>query len=57
MAFFDDTFRKFFSDLPAPILFPLENDQFSISAIFFQYKVDSFNIEYEVNLDCIFFFS
>ena len=44
MAFFDDTFRKFFSDLPAPILFPLENDQFSISAIFFQYKVDSFNI-------------
>ena len=33
MAFFDNTFWKLFSDLLAPVLFPLVNDRFSISAV------------------------
>ena len=53
MAFCDDILWKLLSDLPAPVLFLLANDQFSVSAIFFQFKIDSFSLEYEVNLDCM----
>ena len=53
MAFCDNILWKLFSDLPAPVLFPLANDQFSVSAIFFRYKIDSFSLEYEEYLDCM----
>ena len=53
MAFCDDILWKLLSDLPAPVLFLLANDCFSVSAIFFQFEIDSFSLEYEVNLDCM----
>ena len=53
MAFCDNILWKLLSDLPAPVLFPLANDQFSVSAIFFRYKIDSFSLEYEEYLDCM----
>ena len=51
MAFCDDILWKLLSDLPALVLLPIANDQFSISANFFRYKTDNFILEYDINLD------
>ena len=53
MAFCDEILWKLLSDLPAPVLFPLANDRFSVSANFFRYKIDSFSLEYKEYLGCM----
>ena len=53
MAFCDDILWKLLSDLLAPVLFPLANERFSVSANFFRYKIDSFSLAYEEYLDCM----
>ena len=49
IAWYSIIFWKLLSDLSARVLLSLANDRFSITAISFWSKVDSFNLEYQVN--------